>query len=67
MREMGIFEEIATALTEVRGLRAERALRMIQDAMSGQALTDANAAYIGTVLSSSGVLSGSHVGSQALQ
>lgn len=45
-RKTKVFEEIATALTQKRGPEAERALILVQKAMEGQPLKDADALAI---------------------
>ena len=67
LRKMGLYEDIATALTDVRGGRARAALRHIQLAMNGQSLSDTQARLIANALTGSAVLSGSHATTQALQ
>lgn len=52
LRQQGIFEEIATALTGIKGPDAQRALAMITRAMNGQPIRDAEAKYLGRVVSS---------------
>lgn len=56
IRKMGLYKELADILVNTRGVRAERALRLIQDAINGQALTDARASYVATVVT--GALAG---------
>lgn len=56
LREQGIFQEIATALTQTRGKQAQAALRLVDNAMKGQRLTEQQAAWIGTILADSAVL-----------
>lgn len=66
LREAGIYEDIANALTQTRGRKATAALKLVQDAMAGQKLTEQQASFIGTVIAESGVLSGSHEASRQL-
>lgn len=66
LRQMGIFEEIARALTQVRGKGAERALKTINAAIDGQKMTDAQAAQIAQVLTASTFLPAHREGSRAL-
>lgn len=66
LRASGIYEEIATALTATRGGRAKSALSLVNKAMAGQRLTELQAAFIGSVLASGGVLAGSRTASQQL-
>lgn len=58
LRRMGIYEDIATALTETRGARAENALRRINAAMNGQAMSEQSARFVANTLMTSGVLAG---------
>jgi len=46
LRQMGIYDEIATALTSLRGQQAEQALRLVERAMAGDALTETQARII---------------------
>jgi len=57
LREAGIFEEIATALTTQRGLKAQAALKAVNDAMAGKRVTEAQARLIGAVVADSFALS----------
>lgn len=66
LREMGIFEEIARVLTQVRGAGAKRALSSIEAAISGQKITDAQAAQIAQVLTASGLLTGQSQATRAI-
>ena len=66
LRESGIFEEIATALTQTRGTKARNALKLVERAMSGQRLTDQQAAFVGSTVANSAFLGGSHEASQRL-
>lgn len=67
LREAGIYEEIATALTQTKGRKAKSALRIIGNAIDGQSVSEQEAAFVGTVLATSGVLSASHTTAQALR
>jgi hypothetical protein len=67
LREAGLFEEIATALTETRGDRARTALRMINLAMRGQTLQDQQAKLVADVLAGSAILQGRPTGTYALE
>lgn len=53
LREMGLYEEISNALVNTRGMRAERALLLINRAMQGQALSDSQARFVATALTTS--------------
>jgi len=66
LREAGIYEEIATALTQIRGARAEIALRTVKRAMAGQRVTEAQAAYVGNFLATMGALSAHQQGKTRL-
>ncbi|PYF12013.1 hypothetical protein C8J30_102328 [Rhodobacter viridis] len=50
LRQQGIYADIARALTEKRGNEASRAMIVIQRAMRGQPVTDAQAELIGRAL-----------------
>ena len=67
LRRLGLYEEIADVLTNTRGMRAQRALRLINKAIEGQPITEAQASYIGTVVSSSAALTADREIGQALQ
>lgn len=58
MRESGIFEEIAHALTQTRGGKAKTALSLVEKAISGQRLTDQQAAFVGNTVAGSAFLVG---------
>jgi hypothetical protein len=47
---MGIYDEIATALTGLRGQQAQQALRLTERAIQGDALTEAQARIIARAL-----------------
>lgn len=66
LREAGIYEDIARALTETRGYQAKTALSLVQKAMQGQKLTEQQASFIGVIVAESGVLAGSHEASMRL-
>lgn len=61
--EQAIFAEIADTLTGLRGAEAEKALRIVNRAMKGQAIKDAEADLIGRVVA--GAVAGS--GYQAVE
>lgn len=66
IREMGLYEEIATALTQSQGPRAQASMRIIQNAMSGQQVTEAQARIVANSLVGSSALA-AHLGTlQAL-
>ena len=50
LREQGIWEEIARAVTQVRGPAAQSALRVIQSASEGQMVTEAQAKLVARML-----------------
>ena len=58
LRRLGIYEEIATALTQTRGPRAQAALTRINAAMNGQTMSEQSARMIANTLTASGVLVG---------
>lgn len=58
LRRMGIYEDIATALTQTRGARAQNALLRINAAMNGQAVSEQSARFIANTLTTTGVLAG---------
>lgn len=59
IREMGLFEEIAAALTQQKGRRAQRSLQVIQRAMRGQKIGERNAAMVANTLTTAGFLTAS--------
>jgi DNA-binding NarL/FixJ family response regulator len=67
LRRMGLYEEIARALTESRGDRARTALRMVQLAMNGQQISNRQAELIATALSAGSVLQGRPAAQLTLQ
>lgn len=66
LRQSGLYEEIATALTNTRGAKARNALKMVEKAMSGQQVTEQQAAFIGNILATSGFLAGGREASRQL-
>jgi hypothetical protein len=64
LREAGIFEEIATALTQTRGFQAKTSLTLVQKAMAGQKLSEQQASFIGRTVAESGFLAGSREGTR---
>ena len=66
LREAGIYEDIANALTQVRGGRATTALNIIQKAINGQKINEQQAGFIGRVVAETGALAGSHEASKQL-
>ena len=67
LRRMGLYEDIAKALTQTRGTQAQAALRRINSAMSGQTLSEQSARLIANTLTAGGVLAGSREVQQRLQ
>lgn len=66
LRQSGIYEEIARALTETRGAKARNALKIVQRAMDGQQVSEQQAAFIGNVMATSGFLAGGREASRQL-
>jgi hypothetical protein len=67
IRQMGLYEEIARALTQSRGDRARTALRMVELAMNGQRLSNRQAELVASALSSGAVLQGRPAAQLALE
>lgn len=67
LREMGVFEDIASALTGIRGKSAERALTMIEKAIQGQPLRSAEAEHIAQTLVASGAIAADRRAKEVLQ
>lgn len=63
--EKGIFDEIAQALTSIRGPGAQRALQSVQRALSGQTIKDAEAKLIGRMVATGLGVSGYQLGKQS--
>lgn len=66
-REKAIFDEIADALTRVRGPEAERALDLVRVALAGQPIKDTEAQLIGRVVAGVGAGSVGQGGLQSLE
>jgi hypothetical protein len=66
LRQQGIYDEIATALTATRGNDARRALVVVRRAMAGQPVSEAQARLVGRALAAGGALTAYQSGSQAL-
>jgi hypothetical protein len=64
LRRLGLYEEIATALTAQRGPQARSALRAINAAIRGEQISTAQARLISNVVQSSAVLTGGRAASQ---
>lgn len=65
-REKAIFDEIAAALTNIRGPEAERAMAAVQRAMKGQPIKDAEAALIGRLVGASALPLSQQAGKHSL-
>lgn len=66
LRRLGIYEEIAAALTQTRGPQAERALRTVQRAMAGRPVSEREAEFVGRTIATSGFLVGNREASRQL-
>lgn len=66
LRQQGILDEIARALTGIRGQAAKSALETVQNAMRGQPVTETQARLIGRVLGTGAAVGGYQTGSQYL-
>lgn len=66
LRQQGILDEIAKALTGIRGQAAKSALETVQNAMRGQPVTEQQARLIGRVLGTGAAVGGYQTGSQYL-
>lgn len=66
-REKAIFDEIADALTRVRGPDAQRALFSVRKALAGQPIKDAEAQLIGRAVAGAAAGSLGQVGLQSLE
>lgn len=66
LREAGIYEQIATALTQTRGQKAKSALKIVERAQKGQRITEQQASFIGNVLATSAALVAHQQGKQRL-
>lgn len=64
--EKAIFDEIATALTSIRGQDAQRALAAVRGALNGQPIKDAEAALIGRLVGGSAAAGGYQSAKQPL-
>jgi hypothetical protein len=64
IRELGIFDEIATALTGQRGRQAENALDLARRAVRGQQLSRAQAELVASAVLRPGVLTGAVAATQ---
>lgn len=56
LRQQGIYDEIATALTGIRGNQAQQALRIVQRANAGEALTNTQARIVSRALTAPAVM-----------
>ncbi len=66
-RRAALMQEIATALTEVRGTNAGKALDAINSAIAGQPLSEAKSRLIARTLSATGALAAFSAGQPAAQ
>lgn len=66
LRQQGIMDEIATALTSIRGNDAKVALAIVQRAISGQPVTEMQARLIGRALSTATAVGGYQTGTRYL-
>jgi hypothetical protein len=64
--QKAIFDEIATALTQIRGPEAQRALAVVRRAMNGQPIKDEQAKLIGRLVAGAGAASSYQGASQSL-
>lgn len=64
--QKAIFDEIATALTQIRGPEAQKALSVVRDALNGQPIKDAEAQLIGRLVAGVGAASSYQGASQTL-
>ena len=67
LREAGIYEEIAAALTQIKGRKARAALKIMDDAIAGEKISEQGAAFIGATLASTGALAASHEAARRLR
>jgi hypothetical protein len=56
LRQMGIYDEIAQVLTQLRGQQAQQALRLVERAMAGDALNQTQARIIARALTTPAAL-----------
>lgn len=56
LRQMGIYDEIAQTLTQLRGQQAQQALRLVERAMAGDALNQTQARIIAKALTTPAAL-----------
>ena len=66
-RRAALMQEIATALTEVRGKNTGKALDAINSAIAGQPLSEAKSRMIANALSTTGALAAFRAGTSAAQ
>lgn len=65
-RSKAMFDEIADALTKVRGPDAERALTLVESAMKGQPLKDVEAQFVARLIASPAAIGGDAYGRERL-
>jgi hypothetical protein len=63
-RQMGIFDEMATLLTQQRGRQAEDALRIVQRAIEGRELSETQARIVARAVLQPAALTGATAGIQ---
>ena len=66
-RKAAVLQEVAEALTQTRGESAARLMKIIDDAMAGQPITDAQARQIAVAIVSSGALTSYQGARKALE
>jgi hypothetical protein len=67
LRQMGIYDEIARALTGLRGTQAQQALRLVERAMAGDVLNDTQARIIARALTIPGAAAAYEAGTQQVE
>lgn len=66
LRQMGVYEDIARALTEKKGPQARKALKMVNAAIDRQKIGETAANRVASAIVATGVLSGSREASKRL-
>jgi hypothetical protein len=67
LRQMGIYDEIATALTGLRGQQAQQALGLVERAMAGDALTETQARIVARALTTPAALASYEMATSELE
>lgn len=67
LRQMGIYDEMARALTGLRGRQAQEALRLVERAMAGDALNDTQARIIARALTVPSAAAAYEAGTQQVE